>query len=167
MKGSNLFAAAKRTCTTEAWAAYRNARNCLKSQIRRAKKRFVLNMSKDLSDTRRGSYQWWCKAKKACSLCKSHPPMPDIVLDGKIAQSDEAKANLLASAFATSFRPSTKSNTTKPASCASKFSIESVTGEAVFHNLRYLKSHRSTLGFVTNQMLKETASHNPVPNSTV
>lgn len=158
-KRDRLFAAAKRTGTCEAWAMYRIARNGFKSQLRRAKKQFMIDMSNDLSATKRGSYNWWCKAKRACKITKSIKPIPDLVLNGDIAHTNRAKANVLASVFAKSSTPTTISNTTnlKLVSSKNKLTIESFTGNVVFRHLSKLSCRRSTSGSLTNRILKETA----------
>ena len=54
-----LFAAAKRSNTPQAWAAYRVARNMFTSALRKAKCSYFADISRGLNEGRRGTYTWW------------------------------------------------------------------------------------------------------------
>jgi len=155
-----LFAAAKRSGTAAAWAAYRLSRNSFTTAIRRSKSEYYMNMSRSLEEGK-GSYKWWKKLKSICKIDKPQSSIPDLELPTSTATSDISKANAFSELFAGySSAPSNPNSYTPLASATpvpDTFSIGALTKGEVFLALKKLPTHKITAGILSNTILKKIA----------
>lgn len=157
-----LFKAAKRLRSTEAWTAYRLARNSFVAAIRKAKRKFYDSMSSSLRKGK-GTHTWWKKAKALCKINHPFTPIPGLHGNNRVADTNEEKACILGELFA-SYSQTTQSphssldiTDTAPPQLAKNFTIKPPSEAEVFQELSNVSTHRSTTGILCNHIIHKTA----------
>ena len=158
-----LFNAAKKSRNPEDWQRYKSARNQCTLAFRKRKSAYFRQERTKLENEIDGSFKWWQKAKKLARISTPNEQIPDLLVDGKVADTPLEKANLLAQFFARQCTDNSGSGTRCGAPYPLRadhpsFDFPPISSDTVLRRLQRLPIHKSTSDtYLTNRFLRECA----------
>ena len=149
-KQNRLYQACQRDRTNKAmWTAYCLVRNVYRKQLRAARQSYFGTMARDLTTgCRKGGYVWWRRMKRLCNIARKIHPMPDLSDGATTAETDEEKAEILATCFASQCATGNPAVDSSPVpvtnASAGQFSLPTIHSSQVLHDLQHLTSRKAT-----------------------